>query len=199
MTRKPPHLEDAAAWRGKWSAMRAVAGLVRRFHGDRRGVSAVEFALIAPVLIVFYFGIAELTQAMMASRRASHVASSIGDLVAQDDTVTNAEMTDIFNIGGIVMSPFPTGTLKMRVSQITSNASNVTKVTWSDASNNTALTVGSTVTPPTGIISANQSVIQAEVSYTYDSPVDYIMPAPVTFTKIYYLRPRRTDSITRTP
>jgi Flp pilus assembly protein TadG len=179
--------------------MRALANFIRGFRSDRRGVSAVEFALIAPVLIVFYFGIAELTQAMMASRRTSHVASSIGDLVAQDDTITNAEMTDIFNIGGIVMAPFPTGTLKMRVSQITSNSANVVKVAWSDASNNTPLTVGTTVTPPSGIISASQSVIQAEVSYTYDSPVDYIMPAPVTFTKIYYLRPRRTDSVTRVP
>ncbi|MDB5432556.1 MAG: pilus assembly protein TadE [Caulobacter sp.] len=179
--------------------MRKLAQLIRGFRGDARGVSAVEFALIAPVLIVFYFGIAELTQAMMADRRVGHVASSIGDLVAQDDTITDAEMTDIFKIGGIVMSPFSTTSLKMRVSEITSNAANVSKVTWSDASNNTALVVGTTVTPPAGIIAASQSVIMAEVSYTYDSPVDYVMPAPVTFTKVYYLRPRRTDSVTRTP
>ena len=75
--------------------MRALARFIRGFRADRRGVSAVEFALIAPVLIVFYFGIAELTQAMMASRRASHVASSIGDLVAQEQSVTNAEMTKV--------------------------------------------------------------------------------------------------------
>ncbi len=159
----------------------------------------MEFALIAPILIVFYFAIAELTQAMMASRRAGHVASSIGDLVAQDDTITNAEMADIFKIGGIVLTPFPTTTLKMRISQLTSNSANVAKVTWSDASNNTPLGVGVTVTPPTGIISASQSIIMAEVTYTYDSPVDYILPTPVTFTKVYYLRPRRTDSVTRTP
>ena len=179
--------------------IRRMGSFLKRLKGDRRGVSAVEFALIAPVLIVFYFGIAELTQAMMADRRTSHVASSIGDLVAQDDTITNAEMTDIFNIGGIVMSPFNTSSLKMRVSEITSNSANVSKIAWSDASNNTALTVGNTVTVPTGIISANQSVIMAEVSYTYDSPVDYVMPSPVTFTKVYYLRPRRTDTVTRTP
>jgi Flp pilus assembly protein TadG len=40
-----------------------------RFWRDRRGVSAVEFALIAPVLMIFYFGMAELTEAMMAQRR----------------------------------------------------------------------------------------------------------------------------------
>jgi Flp pilus assembly protein TadG len=41
------------------------------FWRDRRGVSAVEFALIAPVLVIFYCGLAELTQAMMAQRRSA--------------------------------------------------------------------------------------------------------------------------------
>ena len=41
----------------------------RRFLGDRRGVSAIEFAFIAPVMILMYFGVAELTQGMMAERR----------------------------------------------------------------------------------------------------------------------------------
>lgn len=178
--------------------MRKLASFVRRLRRDRRGVSAVEFALIAPALIVFYFGIAELTQAMMADRRASHVASSIGDLIAQDDNVTNAEMTDVFNIGSIVLSPFPTTSLKMRVSQLTADASGNAKVAWSDGSGGyTARGTGTTVTVPSGIIAAGQSVIMAEVSYTYDSPVDYIVPVPVTFTKTYYLRPRRTDSVTR--
>ena len=34
----------------------AKIGLLRRLLRDRRGVSAVEFALIAPVMIMIYFG-----------------------------------------------------------------------------------------------------------------------------------------------
>jgi Flp pilus assembly protein TadG len=176
-----------------------LATFLRRLHRDQRGVSAVEFAFIAPVLITFYFGIAELTQGLMADRRTGHVASSIGDLVTQDESISNTEMTDILKIGKIIMQPFPTATLKLRVTELTSNSTNVSKVVWSDASNYTALTVGSVVTPPAGVISANQSVIMAEAVYTYTSPVQYIMPKPITFTKTYYLRPRRTDTIARVP
>jgi Flp pilus assembly protein TadG len=64
-----------------------------RFWRDRRGVSAVEFALIAPVLVIFYCGMAELTQAMMAQRRVSNIASSIGDVVAQNAQLTDARRT----------------------------------------------------------------------------------------------------------
>ena len=40
--------------------------LLHRLGRDRRGVSAVEFALIAPAMIAFYFGLAEITQALLA-------------------------------------------------------------------------------------------------------------------------------------
>ena len=39
------------------------------FWRDRRGAAAVEFAFIAPVLIIMYCGLAELSQAMMAQHR----------------------------------------------------------------------------------------------------------------------------------
>jgi Flp pilus assembly protein TadG len=49
-----------------------VMSFLNRWRRDRRGVSAVEFAFIAPVLILFYFGVAELCSALLAwSRNAS--------------------------------------------------------------------------------------------------------------------------------
>ncbi|MES2341384.1 MAG: TadE/TadG family type IV pilus assembly protein, partial [Pseudomonadota bacterium] len=78
---------------------------LRNLIGDRRGAAAVEFAFVAPVMILIYYGMAELTQAMMADRRASHVASAIGDLVAQDTDISATEMTDIFNVGKAIVAP----------------------------------------------------------------------------------------------
>jgi Flp pilus assembly protein TadG len=175
--------------------IRSTKGLLK----DVRGVSAVEFALVVPALITLYFGVAELTQAMMADRRAIHVASAIGDLASQDDQITNADMADIFKVGAIVLSPFPTTSLQMRISQLTTDVNGVAKVSWSDGSGITARTVGSTVVPPTGVVGASQSVVLSEIFYSYTSPVGYIMPAPVNFSKSFYLRPRKTDTIARVP
>jgi Flp pilus assembly protein TadG len=172
---------------------------LRHFGGDVRGVSAVEFALIAPALIAFYFGIAEFTQAVMADRRVINVGSSIGDLASQDKSITNAEMTDIFALGQTVMSPFSTTSLTMRVSQITANASNVKTIAWSDGSGMTARTVGSSYSPPAGLIAANESLIMAEVNYSYTSPVGYFIPTPKAFSKTFYLRPRLSTTISRVP
>lgn len=173
--------------------------LFRRLARDKRGVSAVEFALIAPALIAFYFGLAELTQAMMAERRASHAASSIGDLVAQSTQISNGTIDDIFMISKAVMAPFPTTTLKMRVTSIVADASVSPKVAWSRADGLTAFGVGNTQTVPSGLISAaGDSVILSEVQYSYDSPVDYFVPNAVTFNKKFYLRPRKSDKVTKT-
>ena len=83
--------------------------LIRRFRRDQSGVSAVEFALIAPVLIIFYFGLAELTQAIMAQRRTISTASAIGDLVAQSNgATTSTAISDAMSMANIIMYPFPT-------------------------------------------------------------------------------------------
>jgi Flp pilus assembly protein TadG len=176
-----------------------MTGFLRRFRKDQRGVSAVEFALIAPVLITFYFGFAETTQAMMAKRRAAHVASTIGDLVAQESSVTNAEMTDLFTIGATLLSPFPTTSLKMRITSVTANSSTgVIKVDWSDGSGLTANTVGATYSGiPSGLITNGQSLIISEVNYSYDSPIKKYVPNTLTWNDKYYLRPRQVNTVSR--
>lgn len=171
-----------------------------RFWRDRRGVSAVEFALIAPLLIVFYFGMAELTEAMMAQRRLSHLTSSIGDIVARYQKFTDAQRDDVFGAGQIMMSPFPVTTLRMCVVSITSDATGKDVVAWSEKSNSPAdcPAAGATLTTiPTSVLPASQSVIMSKASYEYDSVFKMILPNTLTFRRTFYLRPRLSDQVTR--
>lgn len=171
---------------------------LNRLRRDKRGVSAVEFALIAPAMIAFYFGLAEITQALLAERRAGHAASAIGDLVAQSSSITSSEITDIFSIATTIMKPYPTTSLKMRVTSVSANASGTTTVDWSSAQGGlTAYSTGAAITVPSGVIAANQSVIVSEVQYSYDSPVDFFMPSAVQFDRKFYLRPRKSDKVTK--
>lgn len=172
--------------------MRPFASLIR----DRRGVSAVEFALLAPVMVAFYFGLSEFCQAYMAQKRMNHVASVIADLVSQDDQITTTEMNDIFGVSRTLMAPFPTARLTQRVSSVTVNSSGQARVDWSRGSGVAARATSSTVTLPANLVANGESVIMSEVVYDYDSPVDYLMPGLTRFTQTYYLRPRRVDRIT---
>lgn len=173
---------------------RAIQWL-RRFRDARDGVSAVEFALIAPLMILIYFGMAELCQGFMAQKRVEHVASAVADLVAQDDQVDNAELADVFAVAGHVLAPYPTTGLKQRVTSISRNSNGTASVDWS--ANNGWSNRTSPGTLPSNLIGNNESVVMAEVEYVYHSPMDYVMPEQITFRKTYYLRPRMTDKVTK--
>jgi Flp pilus assembly protein TadG len=156
----------------------------------------VEFAFIAPVLILAYFGLAELCGAMLAERKASHVASCIGDLVAQDAAPSISDINDIFSVGDTIMAPFSTTSLEMRISSVQANSTGTQYLTtWSQATGYTAYANGTSITVPANLIGANESVIMAEVQYVYNSPVGYVIPQAVTYDEQFFLRPRLVDPI----
>ena len=171
--------------------------LPNRLLSDQRGVAAVEFALLVPILLMLYFGVAELTQGLMTQQRAAHAASTIGDLTAQSTTIDQAEITDIFAMGNTVMYPYSTTSLQMRLSSLVADKNGNVTVAWSEGQGMTALAKGAAVSGlPKNVINANESVIMAETQYTYTSVFGQIMPTPVVFTEKYYLRPRASISVT---
>ena len=129
---------------------------LRNLIKDRRGTAAVEFAFVAPVMILMYYGLAELTQGMMADRRASHVAAAIGDLVAQDTVINTTEMTDVFNVGKAIIAPFPATGLSMRVTSIRKDSTGAIQVMWSKTSGSSLGVLTTVASLPTGLIASVQ-------------------------------------------
>ena len=59
-----------------------VISLVRQFlpiAHDQRGVSAVEFALLAPVMIGLYLGCAEISDGVGADRKVSLTSAALAN------------------------------------------------------------------------------------------------------------------------
>lgn len=170
--------------------------MLRRFRSDRRGVAAVEFALLAPVVIVTYCGLAEVSIAMMAERRAAHTASVIGDLVAQSSSLDTTQLNDIFSVATAIMAPFPSAPLKLRVTSVTADSTGSPKVSWSQGSGITAMTKTATVVGfPPNLLVAGDSLVQADVQYTFTSPLQYVMHNPIVFSDTFYLKPRAGGAV----
>ena len=184
------------------AAMHKAGRLVRRtldaLRRDRRGVSAVEFAMIAPVVIAGYFGMSEVDLALMTQQRNSHAASALGDLTAQYPTLTLSNVNDIFSAASIVMQPFSTATLKLRLTSITLQSNGKATVDWSQAQNGlTAYSKGAIMsTLPTGLlVNTGDSIIMSEANDVFTSPVTYILPSGFTFNDVFYLSPRSGTTI----
>ena len=165
-----------------------------RFLRDRGGAAAVEFALIAPVLVLMYFGMAEITQALLADRRAGHVTAAIGDLVAQYPTLTAAQVDDIFKISTTLMAPLPAGTMSVRVTSIAIDQDGKATARWSQiggAKTITAMGKDAPVTDvPADLLVADEALVRTDIEYVHNSAVKQVLPDAFTFKHTIYLKPR---------
>ncbi|MDE2362646.1 MAG: pilus assembly protein [Hyphomicrobiales bacterium] len=122
-----------------------TAGRRLKRKDDVSGVAAVEFALLAPVMIGLYLSTVVTTQAYMSSRKVALVARALADVTSRQPTGTsgctpttsgdpclaNADITSIFDAGALIMAPYSISPLKMTLSRIdVLNDTSGTPQTW---------------------------------------------------------------------
>jgi Flp pilus assembly protein TadG len=168
---------------------------LRRLRRREDGVSAVEFALILPAMLILFFGCVEVGDALTIDRKVAHVASTLSDLVTQSKSVTSTDMTNIFGAASLIISPYSSSTLKMKVSGVSVDSKGKATVTWSKAVNDTALTKGAAITVPAAIATPSTFVVVSEAHYPYTPTVGYVMTGTFDLTSTFYLRPRASDKV----
>lgn len=173
---------------------------IARFMRDRRGVSAIEFAMIVPALILLYVGAVEMGNALTIHRRTSQVAATAADLTAQVATVTKSDLADIEAASTSILTPFSTSPLRIVLSSVVADKNNNGKVDWSCASKGSGRAEGSSYPVPNGLTEPNSSVIVAEVTYAYSSllGLSTISPGSFDIKRTFYTRPRTSTKVEKT-
>jgi Flp pilus assembly protein TadG len=184
--------------------MKSFVHLARRFSStasrlrhDERGVSAVEFAMLLPLMLTMYLGSVEISQGVSASRKVTLTTRTVADLVSQVSSINNTDMQNSLNAAATVMSPFSSNNLKVVVTSVTIDSTGKATVAWSETLNGTARSKGSTITLPTALTIPNSSLIFSEVQYAYTPTIGYVVSGTLTLKDQIYMRPRLSDSVTR--
>lgn len=194
--------------------------LMFRAGADKRGVAALEFALLLPILLLMYFGSAEVTRAVLASRKLTLATRALSDLLGQQaGSVDDTKLADIFAASVPVMSPFPvaSGAFKSTLSSINFTKQGndyIAKTSWSSTASGNSLRpcqqlnqVSNNADPtttgvPAGLYGAG-SVVVADVTYLYPTPfkIDiwvWKSPETITFRRAIFNAPRNQVSIAYT-
>jgi len=179
------------------------SGALRRitsFARDRRGVSAVEFGMVLPLMVTLYLGVVEVSTGVAIDRKVTLTTRTVADLASQaQNSINNADMTNLLNATAAVIAPYDQSKLKVTVSAVSIDDAGVAKIAWSDSLNGTPRGVGSTVTVPSALNVASSQLIWSEVQYSYTPTGGYAITGTLSLSDQIYMRPRFGDTIARVP
>lgn len=177
--------------------MALLSQYLRGLARDQRGVSAVEFALIAPVMVALYLGAAEMTMALNADRKVTGAANTVADLVAQDDFISDDELTDIYAAGDAILFPNDPTELALRITSVRMDADGDIFVDWSEGRGLSALSPDDVPALPEGLLSPMDSIVMVEARYPFNGPFPKDAGPLAVLGDTAYLRPRRSAWVRR--
>ncbi len=161
----------------------ALSRLLRRDHG----IAATEFALVLPLMVAAWLGMAQLIQLSEAANKTSMAAQSLSDLAAQANPPLFA---DAVNAAAQIYAPLPTGSaLTVDMVGITFNSGGTPTQQWRCTSGSNA---DSTVplNLANGLGNAGQSVIMVTVKYNFTPTITGGVLGPQTYTERSFNPPR---------
>jgi Flp pilus assembly protein TadG len=171
----------------------SMSRLMRRFVCETGGVSAVEFALVLPLMLTLYLGSVEVSQAISASRKVTLVSRAVADLTSQASTnITSADMTNMLNASSAIVSPFAAANLKVTVSCIAIDTTGNATVKWSETLNGTKRTTNSQVSVNDALKVPNSWLLWTEAQYDYTPAIGYVITGTMTLKDQMYMSPRST-------
>ncbi|HWD14697.1 pilus assembly protein [Pseudochrobactrum sp. sp1633] len=170
-----------------------------RLVKDERGVSAVEFALLLPVMVIIYAGVADVSRGVEVNRKVNRVASMVGDLLSKQINVTPSQLDDIFNIGATVMAPSgraPEIRISfVKVEQKTVTSPFVVKLDWSHKTPGFDTDKGADpIDLPENLRKEVINYIRIDTQYKHIPFTSYIVPS-LSMAETYFVSPRYTDAV----
>ncbi|WP_424592889.1 TadE/TadG family type IV pilus assembly protein [Bradyrhizobium sp.] len=165
------------------------------FAGDRRGLAAVEFAMVVPLMLVMFFGVVEFSSGVAVDRKVTLVARTLSDLTSQSTSVTDTDIAGFIITANAILTPYSATPLRATITELYIDPlTHAARVQWSKGSAPRA--AGSPVSIPAALRIDGTYLIFSEVSYLYVPTVGYVMArSGITLSDFSYTRPRQSSCV----
>jgi len=176
-----------------------IERLRRRFFLSTRGVAAIEFAMIAPVLAILFLASFDGGRAIAIYMKVRSATYTLDSIANQYTTIAATDMSDIVGATSVVLAPYSSSPIKVTVTQIAISNKSKATVAWSYSLNGTAHTKGAAIAIPAALKTKSSYLMFGEVSYTFTPLFGYFTAGTITFSDNLYVTPRNSSCIKYTP
>ena len=175
-----------------------------RFARHSDGAAAVEFAFLAPLLLLMLLATIEIGRAVNTDRHFTAAVGTAGDLVAREKNLGKSESAALSNLDSMMksiehlMRPYDASTLKLAVISVRASTKDATdtRVSWAYSHNGMSKPGDcSSYALPNNIVAAGNSVIVVDATYEFKPLFGDFVPGfsgAMTWTNKSYHSPRNS-------
>jgi Flp pilus assembly protein TadG len=179
--------------------------LLSRLRRDDRGISASEFALILPILVMFSAGTIEFSRLILLTQKLQSGSYLLADLTARDKELPTEQLANIFLAIDSVIQPFDfAANGHAIVTSVSGDPDDQPVLNWQCGGSGTLAATSQivasddTVTLPDDLpIAEGETIIAAEVFYDFE-PLFGIGLPPRVIRRVAFFKPRLGDLTTMT-
>ncbi|GHC67115.1 TadE/TadG family type IV pilus assembly protein [Limoniibacter endophyticus] len=143
----------------------------RRFASDRRGVAVVEFAIIAPLLIMIYLMMVEASQAIDTNKKLDRSAYMVADLITQQSSISRQDIDAVLTLGRNLLRPYDRSVAQISVAMYKKDGGSG-KMEWWNATDISHKPVAVDPSPPTSLADGDL-YLKAAVDLRYKPILTY--------------------------
>jgi len=166
--------------------VRHAARFFLRLRRDTSGNSAIEFALLAPILMLMLLGTVEAGRAININRHFTTAVQTAGDLVAREEFLGTSKSDARINLDAMMqsihhlMQPYSSDGLAIGIFSVQASSKDAgdTKVIWNYSYKDKKSVPGecSKYPLPDRLVEKGGSVIVVDAEYTYQSVFGRYVP-----------------------
>ena len=180
-------------------AGKSTRGLFQKYRENEGGIAAIEFAIIAPVMIGMYFGLAEIASAISVDRKISHGTNVAGDLSTQQPELRDDDISEVLSAALRVMDVPNVSDISIDMESFILPAVGQAP----ESQGRVRLNAGAAgsfanfdaASLDSKLLSATSGVVVTRVKYQYTPIQLRFFDSTITLEETFLLKPRRSDAV----
>ena len=170
---------------------------MRRFCLEKRGIAAVEFALLTPIIIFMGLGVSDLYFRFQAQDQFSRYVYQIGDYAAQNTELESDDLDDFLASAKNMMNELQTADIiNLSLASIGYDKKDKPVLLWTRSAGFEKDDPSLSLAESEGLGEHGETVLRLNASYIYKPPFAFLgRQETVNNIRSVYFRPRSTRAV----